>query len=240
MAEEAQKKKLSKKKSAYKRFRLCGGDQATHSVERSLHCSAEREHALVQGMSNGFSYTFNNETFKKLFGPKEDKDKDNTEGEEDEENNDNLNSDERGQNKQTEKKTEKAEIDPDGYMAFKIPWSLNVSWNYTIAEDRTKDINIKTMRYPFSFSHRMNVSGSIKPSNNWNISFTSGYDFDYKKIAATTVNISRDLHCFSMSCGIILAPYTSYNFSISANSSMLADALKYDKRSSYSSNIDWY
>lgn len=189
-----------------------------------------------QGMSNGFSYTFNNETFKKWFGPKEDEEGEN---EEDDEENEGQDTNQRAQAKQ-EKKTEKAEKDPDGYMEFKLPWSLNVSWNYTLAEDRTKDINIKTMRYPFSFSHRMNVSGSIKPSNKWNISFTSGYDFDYKKIAATTVNISRDLHCFSMSCGIILAPYTSYNFSISANSSMLADALKYDKRSSYSTNIDWY
>ena len=190
-----------------------------------------------QGMSNGFSYTFNNETFKKWFGPKEDKEGENDEeGEEENESMaDNVNS-----NRQTEKKAEKAEKDPDGYMAFKLPWSLNVSWNYTLAEDRSKPINIKTMRYPFSFSHRMNISGSIKPSNKWNISFTSGYDFDYKRIAATTCNISRDLHCFSMSCGIILAPYTSYNFSISANSSMLADALKYDKRSSYSTNIDWY
>lgn len=188
-----------------------------------------------QGMSNGFSYTFNNETFKKWFGPKEDKENN---GEDDDE--DLENSDERAENNRQEKKSEKAEKDPDGYMAFKIPWSLSVSWNYTIAEDRSKAINIKTMRYPFSFSHRMNVSGSIKPSNKWNISFSSGYDFDFKKIAATTCNISRDLHCFSMSCGIILAPYTSYNFSISANSSMLADALKYDKRSSYSTNIEWY
>ena len=187
-----------------------------------------------QGMSNGFSYTFNNETFKKWFGPKED-DK-NREGEDDDDDDADDNPDKTSQ----EKVAEKAEKDLDGYMAFKIPWSLNVSWNYTIAEDRTKNINIRTMRYPFSFSHRMNISGSIKPSNKWNISFTSGYDFDYKRIAATTCNISRDLHCFSMSCGIILAPYTSYNFSISANSSMLADALKYDKRSSYSTNIDWY
>lgn len=193
-----------------------------------------------QGMSNGFSYTFNNETFKKWFGPKEKEDGENGEEGNEEDDEGGMSNDESASNSQSEKKTEKAEKDPDGYMAFKIPWSLNVSWNYTLAEDRTKDINIKSMRYPFSFSHRMNVSGSIKPSNKWNISFTSGYDFDYKKIAATTVNISRDLHCFSMSCGIILAPYTSYNFSISANSSMLADALKYDKRSSYSSNIEWY
>ena len=187
-----------------------------------------------QGMSNGFSYTFNNETIKQWFSPK----KKNVEGEEEEE--EDTSSSRSTSNRPVERKTEKAGKDPDGYMAFKIPWSISMSWNYTLAEDRTKEINIRTMRYPFSFSHRMNVSGNIKPSNKWNISFTSGYDFDFKKIAATTCNISRNLHCFSMSCGIILSPYTSYNFSISANSSMLADALKYDKRSSYSTNINWY
>lgn len=189
-----------------------------------------------QGMSDGFSYTFNNETFRKWFGPKE----------EDKTKNDEEESDEMEEVAATDETTggktkkEKAKIDEDGYMAFKIPWSVSVSYNYTIAEDRSKPINIKTMRYPFSFSHRMNISGNIKPSNRWSISFTSGYDFDRKKIAATSCNISRDLHCFSMSCGIILAPYTSYNFSIRANSSMLADALKYDKRSSYSTNVEWY
>lgn len=188
-----------------------------------------------QGMSDGFSYTFNNETFKKWFGPKEEETVDEETGSDDE-----LASADEERAVEPQRKKEKAKLDADGYMPFKIPWSLTVSWNYTLAEDRSKKINIKSMRYPYSFSHRMNISGNIKPSNKWNISFTSGYDFDTKRIAATTCNITRDLHCFTMSCGIILAPYTSYNFSISANSSMLADALKYDKRSSYSSNIDWY
>ncbi|MBQ8593348.1 MAG: LPS-assembly protein LptD [Bacteroidaceae bacterium] len=188
-----------------------------------------------QGMSDGFSYTFNNETFKKWFGPKEEETADGETGNDDE-----LASADEERAVEPQRKKEKAKLDADGYMPFKIPWSLTVSWNYTLAEDRSKKINIKSMRYPYSFSHRMNISGNIKPSNKWNISFTSGYDFDTKRIAATTCNITRDLHCFTMSCGIILAPYTSYNFSISANSSMLADALKYDKRSSYSSNIDWY
>lgn len=187
-----------------------------------------------QGMSDGFSYTFNNETFKKWFGPKKE-----AAGEEAETDEETASADEE-RAVEPQRKKEKAKLDADGYMPFKIPWSLTVSWNYTLAEDRSKKINIKSMRYPYSFSHRMNISGNIKPSNKWNISFTSGYDFDTKRIAATTCNITRDLHCFTMSCGIILAPYTSYNFSISANSSMLADALKYDKRSSYSSNIDWY
>ncbi|MBQ8608398.1 MAG: LPS-assembly protein LptD, partial [Bacteroidaceae bacterium] len=115
-----------------------------------------------QGMSDGFSYTFNNETFRKWFGPKE----------EDKTKNDEEESDEMEEVAATDETTgktkkEKAKIDEDGYMAFKITWSVSVSYNYTIAEDRSKPINIKTMRYPFSFSHRMNISGNIKPSNRW-------------------------------------------------------------------------
>lgn len=189
-----------------------------------------------QGMSDGLSYTLNNETFRKWFGGKKDSDKKSDMDEDDEGDGDDAGdeNDKKGKDKNA------ATLDADGYMAFKLPWSLSISYNYTIAEDRTKEINVKSMRYPFSYSHRMNISGNIKPSNRWSVSFSSGYDFNAKKVAATSCNISRDLHCFSMSCGIILAPYTSYNFSFRANSSMLADALKYDKRSSYSTNIQWY
>ena len=43
-----------------------------------------------------------------------------------------------------------------------------------------------------------------------------------------------------MTAGMVFGPFTSYNFTISANASMLKDALKYDKRSSISSNVEWY
>ena len=53
-------------------------------------------------------------------------------------------------------------------------------------------------------------------------------------------SVSRDLHCFEMSCSVVLRPYSSFNFTFRARASELADALKWDKRSSYSSNIEWY
>ena len=136
--------------------------------------------------------------------------------------------------------TKKAEVDNDGYMPFKLPWNLSVSYGIIMAEDRSAQINIKSMRYPYKFTQNMNISGNIGISDNWKISFTSGYNFEFKKLTTTTMNISRDLHCFEMSCGIVLAPYTSFNFSFRATSQMLADALKIDKRSSGSSNVDWW
>ena len=109
-----------------------------------------------------------------------------------------------------------------------------------MSEDRSAQINIRNMRYPYKFTQNLNVSGNIGISDNWRINFTSGYNFEYKQLTTTTMNISRDLHCFEMSCGIVLAPYTSFNFCFRATSAMLADFLKVEKRSDRSSNVQWY
>ncbi len=190
------------------------------------------------GMSQNFSYTFDNNTWKKWFGKDDEKSKDtNKEDEEDEEFTD---LDEREEQRNRKKEKVAAEVDEDGYLKFKMPWSLTVSYGITMSEDRSARINTKTMRYPYKFTQNLNFSGNIKISDGWNINFSSGYDFDAKEISMSTVNITRDLHCFSMSCGLVFGRYQSYNFTISANASMLKDALKWDKRSSYSSNVEWY
>ena len=197
-----------------------------------------------QGMSQNFSYTFNNGTLKKwqekidkLLNPEE----------EDEEGGASQqgggvqsapNKGERKSNAGSQKGS--VELDEDGYMAFKIPWSFSVSYGVSMRENTAAKINEKTMRYPYKLTQNMNFSGNLKISNKWNMNFSSGWDFDDKELTTTTLNISRDLHCFSMSCGVVLKPYTSYNFSIRANSAMLADALKYDQRSSSGGNVDWY
>ena len=135
----------------------------------------------------------------------------------------------------------KAATDDDGYMSFKIPWSLSFGYGISMRESRDKSkFNYNTMRYPYEFTHNLNISGNIRISDGWNINFSSGYDFENKKISMTTASLSRDLHCFNMSCSVVLAPYTSYNFSFRCNASTLTDALKYDKRSSYSNSVQWY
>ena len=199
-----------------------------------------------EGYSGSFSYTLNNDTFKKLFGKKDDssgkdKDKDGKEGSEDgDENEEETTGNNNNSNSSTTRKTESASIDPDGYLAFKLPWSVSLSYSYSIREDRSKEINIKTMRYPYSLTHSLNISGNMKIGSRWNINYSSGYDFTSKELSMTTVNISRDLHCFNMSCGLVFGPFTSYNFSIRANSSMLTDALKWDQRSNTGSAVTWY
>lgn len=121
-----------------------------------------------------------------------------------------------------------------------MPWSLSFGYGISMREDTGGKFDYDRMRYPYSFMQTLNFSGNVRISDGWNISFSSGYDFENKKISMTTASLNRDLHCFNMSCSVVLAPYTSYNFSFRCNAATLTDALKYDKRSSYSNSVRWY
>ena len=200
-----------------------------------------------QGCSQNLSYTLDNKKvgnfFKWLRGEKVEKD-DNADSDKkkfDTGNDTNLDDKmEAGKHGAERKDGGLAETDEDGYMLFNIPWSLSIGYGITIRENTSGNFNYDTMRYPYKVTQNLNFSGNIRISDGWNIAFSSGYDFDAKKVSMTTASLSRDLHCFNMSCSVVLSPYTSYNFSFRCNAATLTDALKYDKRSSYSNTIKWY
>ena len=201
-----------------------------------------------QGMSQNLSYTFNNQTWRKLMDRLHGRGKSSSDGTSTNSSDTQTDAEDanvdpdlkNNSNSESGKKKEKAKVDSDGYLAFSIPWSLTLSYGITMAEDRTKQINVRRMRYPFSFTQTLNASGYVRISDGWNISFNSGYDFEMHRISMTTMSLSRDLHCFEMSASIVLKPYSSFNFTFRARASELADALKWDKRSSYSTNVEWY
>lgn len=197
-----------------------------------------------QGMTQNFNLTLNPEKLRKWFGGGDKKD-----GEEDDDDHEGIDTDlesnvdtelTRGQYGAKKREKGKAETDDDGYMMFGMPWSLTFGYSISMRENTSGKFNTKTMRYPYKFTQTLNVSGNVRLSDGWNINFTSGYDFEYKKLSMTTASLSRDLHCFNMSCSVVLAPYTSYNFTFRCNASTLTDALKYDKRSGQSNAVRWY
>ncbi|MBP7358747.1 MAG: LPS-assembly protein LptD [Prevotella sp.] len=203
-----------------------------------------------QGMSQNLSFTFDNTILTKihnLFHPedKEDNKKNNDKkaSNDDSDSGVETNVDEtmmKGQHGASKKNAGKAETDADGFMKFSIPWSVSVGYGIVMRENTQGTFNTNTMRYPYKFSQTLNFSGNIRISDGWNISFSSGYDFENHDMSMTTASLQRDLHCFNMSCSVVLRPYTSYNFSFRCNAATLTDALKYDKRSSYSNAIQWY
>ena len=206
-----------------------------------------------QGMSHNISYTLNNDKLKKLLGMRDklrgrfsggrDMGSDDEDDEDDEDDVDptmqNVDPD-RKKGMNGANKVESANLDEDGYLKFQMPWSLTVSYGVSMRENTSAQINAKRMRYPYKFTQTLNFSGNVRIADGWNINFSSGYDFNYKKMSMTTMSLARDLHCFSMSLSMVISPYTSFNFLFAAKAGTLADALRWKKQSSYSSNVEWY
>lgn len=177
-----------------------------------------------------FSYTFNNDTFKKLFG--KNKGSDNNSNGDNEPPSGAMN-----ERNNRDTKNGNTEMSADGYSNWTVPWSLtfNYSINYGYGA-----FNKQKMEYDSKITQNLSFSGNINPTPNWNFSFSASYNFDTHKLAYMNCNISRDLHCWSMSASFVpVGPYKSYNFHIAVKSAMLSD-LKYDKRSSMTNGVTWY
>lgn len=196
--------------------------------------------ARLSSTGTSFSYTFNNQTFKRNKNKNDSSNDDKTDLPYEEDPADEMEFDEATNQRRERRRAAKkaaAEADADGYAKWDCPWSLtlNYSVNYGYGA-----FDYDKMEYKGKWTQNLSFSGNIRPTPNWNFSFSASYNFDLKKIAYMNCSISRDLHCFTMSASFVpFGPYKSYNFHIAVKSSLLKD-LKYDKRSSTTNGIQWY
>ncbi len=192
--------------------------------------------ARLSSAGTSFSYTFNNSTFKR-------KDKKGSVSAQEEggdnmaledeimSNAEDINSNDSGENNKDEVKMK------DGYMVWTVPWSLSINYSVNYGYGT---FNKKKMEYDGKINQNLSISGSLQPTKNWSFNFSASYNFATKRIAYMNCNISRDLHCWSMTASFIpVGPYKSYNFSIRVKSSMLSD-LKYDKSGNSYNRLKWY
>ncbi|MGD0338834.1 MAG: putative LPS assembly protein LptD [Bacteroidota bacterium] len=72
---------------------------------------------------------------------------------------------------------------------FSIPWNISLTWDYSI--DRSN---------PYSLIRSSNIQGNInlELTKNWRVTMSGSYDLISKQVAAVTVNVYRDLHCWEM------------------------------------------
>ena len=187
------------------------------------------------GTSTSFSYTFNNDVVKGWFN-KDKKAKGNESGEGEDTTGQDGN--ETIGNEGKKRGDEKAK--DDGYLFADIPWSLSVS--YSLRYGAGSEWDEKRNYYKMEFRHNLSFSASIGLGSGWKASTSLSYDVNAKKLSYTSINVSRDLHCWSMSASFVpFGPYKSYTFHIGVNASMLKD-LKYDTSSADATGrrIEWW
>lgn len=131
----------------------------------------------------------------------------------------------------TEDEIDEINANPDSYVDWNIPWSLNVSYNFTYTNNLTY-INYvkqpeKTIVQTLSFNGQINITPK------WKVSVRSGWDFTSNELSYTSINIYRDLHCWEMRFNWIpIGTRQSWNFSINVKSSILQD-LKLNKKKDF-------
>lgn len=193
----------------------------------------------LSSFSTSFSYTFNNDTFKK----KKEDNNGKSHGEEDaiDDGTDPTEhesfADMANEKRRRQKTNTSSESDNDGYAKWNFPWSLTL--NYSVSYGYG-DYDMQKLDYRGKWTQNLSISGNVRPTPNWNFSFSASYNFELHKIAYMNCSISRDLHCFTMSASFVpVGPYKSYNFHIAVKSSLLQD-LKYDQRSQSNNGVQWY
>ncbi len=197
----------------------------------------------LSSTGTSFSYSINQDTFRKLFGKKDDSDDKNKNDQENDIPDDGTmgrNPHEMGPRKSVfdQGDVSMGEFDDDGYLKSAIKWNLSINYSLRYAYG---DFDFHRMDYKGRLIHNLGVRGSLQPTKNWDFTFNADYNFELQKITNINCSLTRNLHCWSMSANFIpFGPYKSYNFVIRANASLLQD-LKYEERSTpYDRGMDWY
>lgn len=194
----------------------------------------------LSSAGTSLSYTFNNDTFRRKKDNDNNKDRDdNGYGDEEDEDTEHESFSDMASRKREKKgKSDSGQSsDSDGYASWQFPWSLSI--NYSVSYGYG-DFDYDKMEYKGRWTQNLSFNGNIRPTKNWNFSFSASYDFTLHKLAYMNCSISRDIHCFTMSASFVpVGPYKSYNFHIAVKSSLLKD-LKYDQRSRAQNGVRWY
>lgn len=117
---------------------------------------------------------------------------------------------------------------PDAYVDFEIPWSLNLNYNLRY----TRNLNAKA-----AFTQTLQMSGDLSLSEKWKITYSSGYHFEMKEFTQTSLGITRDLHCWTLRLDWTpFGRFQQYNFMIAVKASVLQD-LKLERRKPFLDNL---
>ncbi len=123
----------------------------------------------------------------------------------------------------TEEEMEHINANPQQYVDFNIPWSLNFTYNIRYSKPFYDDFTTQTF----------NFSGDLSLTEKWKVGFNSGWDFEREDFTFTSVNINRDLHCWQLAINWVpYGPRQSYMITLNVKSPVLQD-LKLNRRRDY-------
>ena len=113
------------------------------------------------------------------------------------------------------------------YWEYDMPWNLNVNYSLRYSKPYMEG----------KLTQSVNFTGSVSLTQNWKFNLSSGFDFVAKELTYTSINVTRELHCWVMTLNLIpFGSYKSYTFQINVKSNMFKD-VKFRKAKSWYDNF---
>ena len=117
--------------------------------------------------------------------------------------------------KGTDQELKEINTNKDAFIDYSVPFNLNIGYNWFFQN------NFNT---PDQITQTLNFGGDIQVTDNWKVTYNSGYDFQQKDISYTSLGIYRDLHCWEMRLNWVPFGFQqNYFFQINVKSSVLQD-----------------
>jgi len=119
------------------------------------------------------------------------------------------------------------------YDYYEGTWSVKANYSLNYKRKFNEDLQ----DYKVTVTQNLTGSLSFVPTKKWSLNVSSGYDFDAMQLTSTTINMTRDLHCWEM--GLSATPYgkmKSYFFNIKIKSSIF-NGIEYKRQQSWHDNF---
>lgn len=116
---------------------------------------------------------------------------------------------------------------PGEYADFNIPWSLNLSYSFTLNKSFLRHFG-----YQNTITQNLNLGGTLNLTPKWQLGVQTYYNITQGVLDPLSLTLSRDLHCWQMAISVGVGRYRFFSISISPKSPILRD-LRINKTESF-------
>lgn len=109
---------------------------------------------------------------------------------------------------------------PNEFVDFNIPWSLNLAYSLNFTRQLKRDYS----GFETVLAQSINFNGDFNLTEKWKMQGSGMFDIQTRKLQFFTTSISRDLHCWQLAINVTpIGIYRSFSISINPKSALLRD-----------------
>ncbi len=108
---------------------------------------------------------------------------------------------------------------PGEFVDFNIPWSIQTSFSLNYTHYLSPDL----VHFISQLNSNINVNGDLSISPKWKLGGGFFFDLKTQRIAATSIYLTRDMHCWQMVIDVNVGKYKSFTITLNPKSGILRD-----------------